>query len=419
MAVEIKLPELGESIVEATIGAWRKGVGDAVAAGEPVVDIETDKIVMEVAAPAAGVLSAVAKKEGDVASVGEVLGLIEAGAAPAAPAAAAAPAPAVPAGAPSLPVPPLPAPVAASPAPAPADVAASPTVRRLAREYGVDLAQVPASGPGGRVSATDVEAFARGQGQAAAGAGAPASAPSIAPAAVAAAPDEEIVHLSRRKQTMARQLVAAQQTAAMLTTFNEVDMSAVMALRAQKRDAVQERFGVRLGFMSAFLSAVVGALKQFPTLNAEMRGDDLVLKRHYDIGVAVAAAEGLVVPVLRGADRLNLVEIERHVADLARRAREGKLSLEDIRGGTFTITNGGVFGSLLSTPILNAPQVGILGMHGIQERPVARGGQVVIRPMMYIALSYDHRVVEGAEAVQFLVTVKRLVEEPVSLLVEG
>ncbi len=433
MAVEIRIPELGESLVEATIGRWVKQPGEHVEAGEPVVEIETDKVVMEVAAPESGVIASLNKAEGDTAAVGEVIATLEAGQAAAPAPQAAAPSETTPAS------PPPPAAPAPSPAPLPAAAAAadrhaSPSVRRLARSLGVELEAVPVSDPRGVVSREDVEAYAAGKGSAASAAApaapappspAAAPAPPRAAAAPAAAPapalgsDEETVRMSRRRLTIARQLVTAQQTAAMLTTFNEVDMTAILAVRNERKERFREEHGVGLGFMSFFVTAAVGALKRFERLNAEIRGEDIVLKRHYDIGIAVSTDEGLVVPVLRGADRLAFPEIERAVADLAARARSGSLALEDLRGGTFTITNGGVFGSLFSTPILNPPQVGILGMHAIVERPVAVEGRMEIRPMMYVALSYDHRIVDGSEAVRFLVAVKRMLEDPVRLLLEA
>lgn len=426
MAVDIRIPELGESLVEATIGRWVKKAGDRVEVGEPVVEIETDKVVMEVAAPESGVIVSLTKAEGDTAAVGEVIATLDPSATAgaempaAAPAQAARPQPPAPA-----PVPPVPAgPPAAAPPPH-----ASPSIRRLARALGVDLEAVPVSDPRGVVRREDVEAYAaaRTAPSAAAPAGAHEAAQASAQASAPAAPagtkpsagDEEHVRMSRRRLTIARQLVAAQQTAAMLTTFNEVDMSAILALRAERKERFREDHGVGLGFMSFFVTAVVGALKRFERLNAEIRGDEMILKRHYDIGIAVSTEEGLVVPVLRGADRLTFPEIERGIADLAARARSQSLTLEDLRGGTFTITNGGVFGSLFSTPILNPPQVGILGMHAIVQRPVAADGKVELRPMMYLALSYDHRIVDGSEAVRFLVTLKKLLEDPLSLLLEA
>jgi 2-oxoglutarate dehydrogenase E2 component (dihydrolipoamide succinyltransferase) len=444
MAVEIAIPELGESVVEATIGRWLKQVGDTVAAGEAVAEIETDKVTMEVTAPSPGTLASVLKQEGDSASVGEVIATLE----PAAPGE-------TPQGAPTAAAPPVEPQVSAVPqaVPSPAresgaippkppvtepqavgggEVAAPPSVRRLARSLGVDLDQVRPSGAHGVITRDDVEAFARSRSAQASASppeapGAPPPAPAPAGAgtpptpvpASDAAPEEERVRMSRRRLTIARQLVAAQHTAAMLTTFNEVDLTAVNALRRERRERFQAEYGVRLGLMSFFVAAVVGALKRFPRLNAEIQGEEMVIKRHYDIGIAVATDEGLVVPVLRGADRMNLAEIERGVADLAARARSGTLTLADLSGGTFTITNGGVFGSLFSTPILNPPQVGILGMHAVQDRPVAVDGQVEIRPMMYVALSYDHRIVDGSEAVRFLATVKGMLEDPIRLLLEG
>jgi 2-oxoglutarate dehydrogenase E2 component (dihydrolipoamide succinyltransferase) len=395
MPVEIRVPPLGESIYEATVGRWLKAAGEPVSRGEPLVELETDKVNVEVAAEADGVLASIAQPPGSVVGIGDLLGSIAEGTA---------------------------APVAATEHVTPAagqGAPATPLARRLAEERQIDLTGVQGSGARGRITREDVERLTA-DGQPAAPAAAPAPPPTL-PLAPAAGPDrrEERVRLSRRRQTIARRLVEAQRTAAMLTTFNEVDMSAVMAIRARRRDAFKERHGVGLGLMSFFTRAVVGALKAFPRLNAEIQGDEMVLKHYYDIGIAVAAEEGLVVPVVRDADRKTFAEIEREIADLAQKARSNTLSLADLQGGTFTITNGGVFGSLLSTPILNAPQVGILGMHRIQERPVALNGEVVIRPMMYLALSYDHRLVDGSEAVRFLVRVKELIEDPEALLLEG
>lgn len=456
--IEITIPQLGESIVEATIGHWLKQPGEAVTAGEPVLEIETDKVTMEVVAPKSGVLASVRKQEGDTATVGEVVATLEEGHVPApgastastastappatAPEASApvqvasaqgTPADAVTPTASAPPGPGTAAPVAPTPMqplpPSPGRAAPPPSVRRLAKAYGVDVDRIAGSGPHGQVTREDVEAAARAAtapvpGQTAAP---QAEASSRAPEASAGTPlqgpetaaRESRARMSRRRLTIARQLVRAQHEAAMLTTFNEVDMSAILAVRKERREAFKEAHGVSLGFMSFFVRATVGALKQFPRLNAEIQGEEIVLKQHYDIGIAVATEEGLVVPVLRDADRLNFAEIEVRIAELAERARRNALTLEDLRGGTFTITNGGVFGSLFSTPILNPPQVGILGMHAVQERPVAVGGKVEVRPMMYVALSYDHRIVDGSEAVRFLVTVKRLCEDPVGLLLEG
>ncbi|MCS6842501.1 MAG: 2-oxoglutarate dehydrogenase complex dihydrolipoyllysine-residue succinyltransferase [Roseiflexus sp.] len=400
MAVEIKVPTLGESIVEATVGAWRKHEGDPIVAGEVLVELETDKVTVEVTATESGVLSRILKPDGAVVTMGETLGIITETAV---------------------------APVTAQPhdgTPG-ARVVATPVARRVAETQGVDIAAIPGSGPGGRVTKEDVlkrESASRPTPATYAppplSAPAPPSAPIPAPVS-SEGRREERVRMSRRRQTIAARLVEAQRTAAMLTTFNEIDMSAVIDLRKRHREQFRERHGVDLGFMSFFTKAVIGALKAFPLLNAEIRGDEIIIKRYYDIGIAVSTDEGLVVPVLRNADRLSFAEIERGIEDLARRARESKLTIADLEGGTFTITNGGVFGSLMSTPILNTPQVGILGMHKIQERPVALNGQVVIRPMMYVALSYDHRLIDGREAVSFLVRVKELVEDPERLLLEG
>jgi 2-oxoglutarate dehydrogenase E2 component (dihydrolipoamide succinyltransferase) len=427
MPVEIRVPPLGESVVEATVGRWTKQQGQPVAKDEILVELETDKITVEVAAPQAGVLGRIVKNEGDTVGVNELLAELGEGGAEQAPAAAEAP--------------------AAAPAAAP-EVAehvgqgtqTSPAVRMLAADNDLDLAQIRGSGPNGRITKEDVlkvieDGRARGQQQPAAAPAAPApaapapAAPAPAPAAQPAAPRaqpapaapgrEKRERMSRRRQTIARRLVEAQQTTASLTTFNEVDMSAVMKLRKERQDAFVKQNGIKLGFMSFFAKAVIGALKQFPRINAEIQGDEMVLKQHYDIGIAVGAEEGLVVPVVRDADKKSFAALEKEIADLGTRARDGKLTLEELQGGTFTITNGGTFGSMLSTPILNPPQVGILGMHNIVERPVAVNGQVEIRPIMYVALTYDHRIVDGSEAVRFLVTVKRMIEDPVNLLLEG
>jgi 2-oxoglutarate dehydrogenase E2 component (dihydrolipoamide succinyltransferase) len=439
MPVEVRVPSsLGESVVEATVGSWLKGEGETVAAGEALVELETDKVNVEVAAERDGVLERIERRQGDTVRPGEVLAVLADGgagasgdrarvsgdrarapqaAAPAEPATSQGSAPGARAAEPDAGQAPPPQP----PAPEPDRPHSSPLARRLAEEHGVDLGKVAGTGTGGRVTREDVERFVQEQRKdAPAAAPAQPAAPPPAPAPRAAdARGEERVRMSRRRQTIAQRLLEAQRTAAMLTTFNEVDMTAVMALRKRRRDAFKERHGVGLGFMSFFTKAVVGALKAFPRLNAEVQGEEMVLKRYYDVGIAVGVEEGLVVPVVRDADRKSFAEIEREIAELGERARTNKLTLEDLRGGTFTITNGGVFGSLLSTPILSPPQVGILGMHRIQERPVAHDGQVVIRPMMYLALTYDHRIVDGREAVQFLVRVRELIEDPESLLLEG
>ena len=444
MSVEIRVPPLGESLVDAVVGAWLKSEGDAVSRGDVLLELETDKVNLEVAATDDGVLGKIEKQEGDVVTVGELLGTIsgDGAAAPAPAPAKEAEAPA-PATAPVEAEQPAPAPVTASAAPVEAatlDSAgrAAPAVRMLASELGVDLAALHGTGPGGRITREDVlvasdltkrQPLPAGiapapPAPAAPAPAAPAPAPAPAQNGAAAAPKvvndrEERVRMSRRRQTIATRLVEAQQTAAMLTTFNEADMSAIMEVRAQRKESFKERHGVGLGFMSFFTKASVGALKAFPYVNAEIQGDEIVLKQHYDIGIAVSAPEGLVVPVVRNADALTFAEIEQEIVSLAGKARDNKLALAELLGGTFTITNGGIFGSMLSTPILNTPQVGILGMHAIQQRPVARNGEVVIRPMMYLALSYDHRIVDGKDAVQFLVRIKELLEDPTTLLLEG
>lgn len=435
MASEIRVPTLGESIVEATVGKWLKQVGDQVTEGEPLVELETDKINVEVMAEQAGVLQEILRQEGEDVAIGDLLGTIGA-AAPGTDAtpAKAPPAESGPAEATSAEAPAPSATGTAAPREAPRDeptppgngqaeeVFASPVARRMAAENNVDIQAIRGSGPGGRITKEDVAAQIDRQ-AARSAQPAPSRQAPPAPVPVTQSPlvetrREERRRMSRRRQTIAQRLVQAQQTAAMLTTFNEIDMSAVMEVRKRRRDAFRERHGVGLGFMSFFTRAVVGALKAFPLVNAEIQGDEIVVKHYYDIGIAVSTDEGLVVPVLRDADQKSFAEIERGIADLAQRAREGKLGLADLQGGTFTITNGGVFGSLLSTPILNTPQVGILGMHKIEERPIALNGQVVIRPMMYVALSYDHRIIDGSEAVRFLVRVKELVEDPEALLLE-
>jgi 2-oxoglutarate dehydrogenase E2 component (dihydrolipoamide succinyltransferase) len=430
MPIQIVVPEIGESIVEATVGSWLKREGDLVAAGEALLELETEKVNLEVYAERAGRLARIERQAGEDVKVGDVLGVIEEveGAQAAAQPAKEAPEAPPPSAAGAAPAPPT----GAEPTPAPAEEKrrATPVAKRLAEEKGVDLAQVSPSGPGGRATKRDVQSYVARQQteQAPAVAMPPAPRPVPALRPVPAqeggpVPDrhlrEEHARMSRRRQTIARRLIEAQQTAAMLTTFNEVDMSAVAEVRKRRKDAFAERHGVSLGLMSFFVKATIGALKAFPQLNAEIQGDEIVFKHYYDIGIAVGAAEGLVVPVLRDADRMAFAEVERTVKDFVQKAQDGTLSLEDLRGGTFTITNGGVFGSLLSTPILNPPQVGILGLHKIEERPVALRGEVVIRPMMYVALTYDHRIVDGREAVQFLVRFKELIEDPESLLLEG
>jgi 2-oxoglutarate dehydrogenase E2 component (dihydrolipoamide succinyltransferase) len=391
MPTEIKVPSLGESVNEATVARWLKHPGEAVEMDEPLVELETDKVTLEVPAPAAGTLAEVLAEEGANVPVGAVLGRIAEGAA---------------------------AKAAARPDPLPARreqpegerpraalERAGPAVRKLIAESGVDAAAVAPTGPGGRITKADVAAaLARP---------APGPAPSPAPPA---AEREVRVRMTRLRRRIAERLKAAQNAAAMLTTFNEIDMSEAIALRERWRDAFEKRHSVRLGFMSFFVKAAIVALKEIPGVNAEIDGDDIVYKNHYDIGVAVGAEQGLVVPVLRDADRMSFAEVEKAIAALGQKARDGRLAVEDLSGGTFTISNGGVYGSLLSTPILNPPQTGILGMHKIERRPVAAGDRIEIRPMMYVALSYDHRIVDGREAVTFLVRIKECVEDPTRLL---
>ncbi|WP_340020962.1 2-oxoglutarate dehydrogenase complex dihydrolipoyllysine-residue succinyltransferase [Paenibacillus sp. FSL K6-1096] len=432
---EIKVPDLGESISEGTIYKWLVKEGDTVGQGDVLAELETDKVNLEISAEEDGVISSILRQAGDNVAVGEAIGIIDtaagAGAAGSAPAAASAPqggsAPAAAEPAPAAAVPAAAAPAAAEVAAAGAAALASPGARKLARERGIDLGEVSARDPIGRIGQADVNGHSAAAPQAAAPA-APAARPEPAKPSAAAgkAPHAEDgkaterKRMSRRRLTIASRLVEAQQTAAMLTTFNEVDMTAILDIRKRRKDAFKEKHEVGLGFMSFFTKAVIGALKAYPMLNAEIDGEDLLLKKYYDIGIAVAAKEGLVVPVVRDADRLSFPEIERQIGELASKARANTLSLPELQGGTFTITNGGVFGSLLSTPILNTPQVGILGMHKIQLRPIALDEErTVNRPMMYIALSYDHRIVDGSEAVSFLVKVKELLEDPEALLLEG
>jgi 2-oxoglutarate dehydrogenase E2 component (dihydrolipoamide succinyltransferase) len=419
---DIMTPALGESVTEATVARWAKKPGDAVAKDEVLVELETDKVNLEVAAPEDGVLADIVAEEGATITPGQVLGhLSAAGAAPAkaAPArqpevaAAAAPAPV----AEAKPAAPPPRPAAPAPPPAAEALPLAPSVQRIVAEQHLDPAAIAGSGKDGRITKGDALAAA------AAAIARPAPGPALTPPPAPAAPRpvqerEERVRMTRLRQTIARRLKEAQETAAMLTTFNEVDMSAVMAMRSHYKDAFEKRHGVRLGFMSFFVRACVAALKEVPNVNAEIDGADLIYKNHYDIGVAVGTDRGLVVPVVRDADALSLAGIEKAINALGAKARDGSLSLDDLQGGTFTISNGGVYGSLMSTPILNQPQSGILGMHKIQDRPVVVGGQIVIRPMMYLALSYDHRVVDGQGAVTFLVKVKEAIEDPQRLLLD-
>jgi 2-oxoglutarate dehydrogenase E2 component (dihydrolipoamide succinyltransferase) len=454
MPSNIVVPEVGESIVDARVAKWLHKEGDTVSVGEPLVELETDKVDVEVAAVQTGVLKRIDRKDGDDVKVGEVLGVIEDAAGAAQPKSDQQETKKA----------------ESDPKPATEKTRSTPTARNAAEDRDVDLSRVRGSGDAGRVMRRDVEqaAAGAGNGQTAAssdqatpapapresskvvppdssGREAKAQEPAVDPAKAPPAPPkpvgdqqpkaqlaapiaepralpgdrtEERIRLSKRRATIAKRLLEAQSTAAMLTTFNEVDMSDVMAVRERHKQAFKERHGVGLGIASFFVKASTGALRAFPRINAEIQGEEMVLKHYYDIGVAVGASEGLVVPVLRDADRMSFAQIEQQIREFARRAEDGSLSLADLKGGTFTITNGGVFGSLLSTPILNPPQVGILGLHAIQQRPVAANGQVVIRPMMYVALTYDHRIVDGAEAVQFLVRIKQLVEDPASLLLD-
>jgi 2-oxoglutarate dehydrogenase E2 component (dihydrolipoamide succinyltransferase) len=405
---EIRVPTLGESVTEATIGKWFKKAGDTVAVDEPLVELETDKVTIEVPAPAAGVLTDVAVKDGDTVAVGALLGAIKEGAvAAAAKAAPKAPAPAAHA-----------APPPAPKAPA-ADVPLAPSVRRIAAETGVDAATVSGTGKDGRVTKGDMLAAIERAAAQPTPVATPASAVQVrAPSAPDDAAREERVRMTRLRQTIARRLKDAQNTAAMLTTFNEVDMTHVMALRSQYRDLFEKKHAVKLGFMGLFVKACVLALKEIPAVNAELDGTDIIYKNYYHIGIAVGTERGLVVPVVRDCDIKSIAEIEKTIADFGRRARDGALKIEEMQGGTFTITNGGIYGSLMSTPILNAPQSGILGMHKIQDRPMVVAGKIEARPMMYLALSYDHRIVDGREAVTFLVRVKESLEEPARLVLD-
>jgi 2-oxoglutarate dehydrogenase E2 component (dihydrolipoamide succinyltransferase) len=408
MAAEIKVPSLGESVTEATVAKWLKRPGEAVAIDEPIAELETDKITLEVYAPAAGTLAEILAEEGANVPVGALLGRITDGAA-----LGEAPHPPADAG-PSL-SPPSRGEGLLSPSPRlrgegrgegqNALERSGPAVRKLIEESGLDTTQITPTGPGGRISRADVIA-----------AQAPAPPPPLPSPAPAVGEREVRVRMTRLRRRIAERLKAAQNTAAMLTTFNEIDMSEATALRERYREDFEKKHGVRLGFMSIFVKAAIVALKELPAVNGEIDGDDIVYKNHYDIGVAVSTEQGLVVPVVRDADRISFAEIEQAISALARKARDGKLTIEDLSGGTFTITNGGVYGSLMSTPILNPPQSGILGMHKIAKRPVAFGDRVEIRPMMYVALSYDHRIVDGREAVTFLVRIKECVEDPSRML---
>lgn len=412
---EIRVPTLGESVTEATIGRWFKKAGDAVAVDEPLVELETDKVTIEVPAPSAGTLSEIIAADGTTVAVGALLGQITDGAAGAKPVAA----PAKPAAAAPAPAAAAPAAAPAAPKAPPADTPLAPSVRKLSAETGIDASTVPGSGKDGRVTKGDMLAAIERAASAPTPINQPAAAVQVrSPSPADDAAREERVKMTRLRQTIARRLKDVQNTAAMLTTFNEVDMTNVMALRAHYKDAFEKKHGSKLGFMGFFTKAVVQALKDIPAVNAEIDGTDLIYKNYYHIGVAVGTDKGLVVPVVRDCDNKSIADIEKGIADFGRRARDGQLKIDEMQGGTFTITNGGIYGSLMSTPILNAPQSGILGMHKIQERPMVVGGKVEVRPMMYLALSYDHRVIDGKEAVTFLVRVKESLEDPARLVLD-
>src|SRR6267142_1492783 len=415
---EIRVPTLGESVTEATIGRWFKKAGDAVAVDEPLVELETDKVTIEVPAPSAGTLGDIIAKDGETVAVGALLGQINDGATGAA----------KPAAAPAKAVPPPPAAAAAASAAAsatttqripPADAPLAPSVRKISAESGLDAATVPGSGKDGRVTKGDMLAAIEKAASAPTPINQPAAAVQVrAPSPADDAAREERVKMTRLRQTIARRLKDVQNTAAMLTTFNEVDMSHIMAMRAQYKDVFEKKHASKLGFMGFFSKACVQALKDIPAANAEIDGTDLIYKNYYHIGVAVGTDKGLVVPVVRDCDHKSISDIEKGIADFGRRARDGQLKIDEMQGGTFTITNGGIYGSLMSTPILNAPQSGILGMHKIQERPMVVAGKIEVRPMMYLALSYDHRVIDGKEAVTFLVRVKESLEDPARLVLD-
>ncbi|GAA0588634.1 2-oxoglutarate dehydrogenase complex dihydrolipoyllysine-residue succinyltransferase [Caenispirillum bisanense] len=422
MATEIKVPALGESVSEATVAKWFKKVGEAINADEPLVELETDKVTVEVPAPASGTIQEIVAAEGAEVSVGALLGVIAEGAVAAAPAAkkeapkaeapkaepakAAAPAPA-----------PAAAPAAAAGGKANLDYPLAPAVRKLVEENNLDAAAIPATGKDGRLTKEDVLNFLSGGKKAAPAAAAAAPAGVVWTEGRDAGEREEKVKMTRLRRRIAERLKEAQNTAAMLTTFNEVDMTNIMALRNQYKDVFEKKHGVKLGFMSFFAKACVQALQEIPAVNGEISGDSIIYKNHYDIGVAVGTPQGLVVPVVRDCDTMNFAEIEKKIGEFGKRARDGKLTMEEMSGGTFTISNGGVYGSLLSTPILNTPQSGILGMHKTQMRPmVMPDGSIQARPMMYLALSYDHRIIDGKEAVTFLVRVKECIEDPARLL---
>jgi 2-oxoglutarate dehydrogenase E2 component (dihydrolipoamide succinyltransferase) len=422
--LQLRIPALGESITEATIGKWKRAEGEAVKSDEPLVEVESDKATLEVPSPGTGVLRRILHASGDTVRVGDVIAEIEAGAVAAAPAKTEAVPPPAPVAAPVV-AKPIAAPAAVNAAPAspppvasngvsaaaPEAINASPALRRMMAEQDLGARDVAGSGPAGRIERSDVERALQAR------SGAPAAPPAAARPTVAG-PNERVVPMTPLRRTVARRLLEAQNTAAILTTFNEINMAEVMTLRERYQEQFQKRHGIKLGFMSFFVKAAVDALKAFPIVNAEVRGTDILYKDHYDIGVAVGGGKGLVVPVVRNADRLSLAEVERNIAELGAKARENRITMQDLEGGTFTISNGGIYGSMMSTPILNPPQSGILGLHAIQKRPVAVGEAIALRPMMYVALSYDHRVVDGREAVQFLVRIKECIEDPERILIE-
>jgi len=447
MPIELKVPEVGESISEAEVGRWLKKPGDTIKKDDPVVELETDKVSLELPAPSDGTLTEVLKKQGESVSVGEVIGHMEEGevavaaeadedeaeadareddsAEPASAGGSDKPASKPDAKPESTKKQPPPAPESKPERASDGDGFVMPAARRLLDEHGLDASSINATGPGGRLLKEDVQRHLdRSAEPASAGGSAPQprietkGQPSGAGDAAPAGDREQRVPMTPLRKTIAARLVEAQQTAALLTTFNEIDMSAVMALRKQHQESFVERYGIKLGFMSLFVKATIDALQQFPAVNAEVRGTDVLYKDYFNIGIAIGSGKGLVVPVLKDADRLSFAEVEQAIAEFAKRAQAGKLGLDDLQGGTFTITNGGVYGSLMSTPIVNPPQSGVLGMHAIQQRPVAVDGQVVIRPMMYVALTYDHRVVDGREAVSFLVRIKQAIEDPTRMLIE-
>ncbi|GLV21547.1 2-oxoglutarate dehydrogenase complex dihydrolipoyllysine-residue succinyltransferase [Sphingobium agri] len=414
MATEVKVPTLGESVTEATVGQWLKKPGDAVKADEPIVSLETDKVAVDVPAPVGGTLGDIIAKEGDTVNVGALLAMINEGAAAAAaPAAPTAPAPAAKAEAAT------PAPAASAPADEEegGNLTLSPAVRRLVLEHGLDPSKIKGTGKDGRLTKDDVMA-AVAAGTAKATASAPAAAPAVDAPASGPSRKQERVKMTRLRQTVAKRLKEAQNTAALLTTYNDVDMTNVIEARAKYKDLFEKKHGVRLGFMGFFTKAVCMALRDIPGVNAQIEGDEIVYNDFADISVAVSAPNGLVVPVIRNAESLSVADIEKTIGGFGKKAKEGTLTMDDMKGGTFTISNGGVFGSLLSSPIINPPQSAVLGLHRIEDRPVVRDGQIVIRPMMYLALSYDHRLIDGREAVTFLVAVKNAIEDPTRLLID-